>query len=170
MADSRNKFTQPDDDTPFGRHLKEVTRYLNVGIPSFTGTFTATLPEEECWTIQVRVPGRTFTPVTEPIEFSFDARTWSLGKSMAAHIAIGRIGELYNKDLKDTTYQICGRRDEQWEMIRTRKDKSIAAYIQELNQHIRRYENQMCANMIDTKKVMTRNMELEEELKETRDG
>ena len=28
----------------------------------------------------------------------------------------------------------------------------------------------MCANMIDTKKVMTCNMELEEELKSTRDG
>ena len=30
--------------------------------------------------------------------------------------------------------------------------------------------NQMCASMIDLKKVMTRNMELEEELKSTRDG
>ena len=48
--------------------------------------------------------------------------------------------------------------------------KSIAAYIHELNQHIRCYENQMCANMIDTKKVMTWNMELEEELKYKRDG
>ena len=28
----------------------------------------------------------------------------------------------------------------------------------------------MCANMIDLKKVITRNMELEEELKSTRDG
>ena len=82
---------------------------------------------------------------------------------MAAHIAVGRIGEVYNKDLKNTTYQICGCQDEQWEMMSTRKDKSIAAYIQELNQHIRRYENQMCANMIDTKKVTTRNMDLEEE-------
>jgi len=77
---------------------------------------------------------------------------------------------VYNKDLKDTTYQICGRRDEQWEMIRTRKGKSIAAYIQELNQHIHCYENQMCANMVDMKKVMTWNMELEDELKATRDG
>ena len=102
MADPRNKFTQLDDDTPFRRHLKEVTRYLNIGIPSFTGTYTATLPEEERWTIQVRVSGRTFTPVTEPIEFSFNAPIWSLGKSMAAHISIGRIGEVYNKDLKDT--------------------------------------------------------------------
>ena len=49
--------------------------------------------------IQVQVPERTFMPVTEPIEFSFDAPTWSLGKSMAAHIAIGRIGEVYHKDL-----------------------------------------------------------------------
>ena len=120
--------------------------------------------------IRVQVPGRTFTPVTEPIEFSFDAPTWSLGKSMAAHITMGRIGEVYHKDLKDTIYQICGRRDEQWEMISTRKDRSIAAFIQELNQHIRRQENQMCVGMIDLKKAMTRITELEEELKSTRDG
>ena len=49
-------------------------------------------------------------PVTEPIEFSFDAPPWSLGKSMEVHIAMGRIGEVYRKDLKDTIYQICGRR------------------------------------------------------------
>ena len=89
---------------------------------------------------------------------------------MVAHIAMGRIGEVYHKDLKDTIYQICGRRDDQWEIISTRKDMSIASYIQELNQHIHRQENQMCASMIDLKKLMTRNMELEEELKSTRDG
>ena len=55
-------------------------------------------------------------------------------------------------------------------MISTRKDRSIAAFIQELNQHIRRQENQMCAGMIDLKKAMTRIMELEEEVKSTRDG
>ena len=73
MVDARKKFTQPDGDTHFGRHLKEVTRYLNIGMPSFTGTYIATLPEEECWMIRVQVPGRTFMPVTEPVEFSFDA-------------------------------------------------------------------------------------------------
>ena len=150
--------------------MKQVTRYLNNGIPSFTGTYNATLPEEEPWMIQVQVPGRTFTPVTKPIEFSFDAPTWSLGKSMAAHITLGRIGEVYHKDLKDTIYQICGHRHEKWEMISTRRDRSIAAFIQELNQHICRQENQICASMIDLKKAMTRIMELEEELKSTRDG
>ncbi|XBI72489.1 hypothetical protein VPH35_066436 [Triticum aestivum] len=54
-------------------------------------------------------------------------------------------------------------------MIITRKDRSIAAFIQELNQHIRRQENQMCAGMIDLKKAMTRIAELEEELKATRE-
>ena len=88
---------------------------------------------------------------------------------MAAHITMGHIGEVYHKELKDTIYQICGRRDEQWEMISTRKDRSIAAFIQELNQHIRRQENHMCAGMIDLKKAMTRITELEEELKATRE-
>ena len=89
---------------------------------------------------------------------------------MEANITFGRICEVYHKDLEDTVYQICGHQDEQWEMIRTRKDRFIATYIQELNQHIRCYENQMCANMVDTKKVMTQNMRLEEELKATHDG
>ena len=160
---------QPDEDTPFGRHLKEVTKYLNIGIPSVTGTCNATLPEEESWQIQVPVPGRTIVPVTEPIKLSFEAPTWSLGKSMAAHIAMGRIGEVYNKDLKDTIYQICGRRDEQWEMISTKKDGSIAAFIQEQNQHIHRQENQMCSGKEDLKKALMKIKELEEELKATRE-
>ena len=104
MAELKNKFAQPDGDTPFGRHLKEVTRYLNIGIPSFTGTYNATLPEEERWMIRVQVPGMTFTPVTKPNEFSFDAPTWSLVRSMEAHITMGRIGEVYNRELKDTIY------------------------------------------------------------------
>ena len=75
MADARNRFAQPDEDTPFGRHLKEATRYLNIGIPSFTGTYNTTLPEEERWKIQVHIPGRTFVPVTEPIRLVFKAPT-----------------------------------------------------------------------------------------------
>ena len=53
MVDPRNKFTQPDDDTPFGRHLKEVTKYLNIRLPSFTETFSTSILEEERWKINV---------------------------------------------------------------------------------------------------------------------
>ena len=91
---------QPDEDTPFGRHLKEVTKYLNIGIPSVTGTYNATLPEEESWKIQVIIPGRTFAPITEPMRLVFEAPTWSLGKSMAAHIAMGRIGKSITRSLR----------------------------------------------------------------------
>ena len=108
MADARNKFTQPDEDTPFGRHLKEVTRYLNIGTPSFTGTYTATLPEEEHWMIRVQVPGRTFTPVTEPIEFSFDAPTWSLGKSMAATSPWGASAKFITRSLRTLSTRYVG--------------------------------------------------------------
>ena len=156
---------QPDEDTPFGRHLKEVTKYLNIGIPSITGTYNATLPEEESWKIQVIILGRMFSA----IRLVFEAPTWSLGKSMAAHISMGRIGEVYHRELKDTIYQICGRRDEQWEMINTKKDGSIAAFIQEQNQHIRRQENQMCSDKEELKKALTKIKELEEELKATRE-
>ena len=89
---------------------------------------------------------------------------------MAAHISMGHIADVYHRELEDTIYQICGCRDEQWEMISTKKDGSIAAFIQEQNQHIRRQENQMCADMIDLKKALTKITELEEELKSMRDG
>ena len=168
MKDAKIKYTQPDEGTPFGFHLKEVTKYLNIGLPSFTGTFNATLPEEERWKIQAHVPGRTFAPITKPIDSVFSAPTWSLGKSMAAHITMGRIGEVYQEDLKDTIYQICGRRDEQWELVSTKKDRSIASFIQELNQHIRRHENQMCNDMIELKNAKARIIDLEGELKSTR--
>ena len=68
---------------------------------------------------------------------------------MAAHITFGCICEVYHKDLEDSVYQICGHRDEQWEMIRTRNDGSIVAYIQKMDQHIHRYENQLCAHEED---------------------
>ena len=83
-------------------------------------------------------------------------------------ITIGCIGEVDQEDLKDTIYQICGRRDEQWELVSTKKDRSIASFIQELNQHIRRHKNQMCNDMIELKNAKGRIIELEGELKSTR--
>ena len=80
---------------------------------------------------------------------------------MAAHITFGRICEVYHKVLEKSIYQICGRRDEEWEMIRTRNDGSIATYIQEMGDHIRRQENQLCFNMKKIKKLMKKNIELE---------
>ena len=49
-------------------------------------------------------------------------------------------------------------------------DGSIAAYIQEMGDHIRCQENQQIIHMNKIKKMVKRNNELEEELKSTRDG
>ena len=75
MTNAKIKYAQLDEDTPFGFHLKEVTKYLNIGLPSFTGTFNATLPEEERWKIQAHIPGRIFAPITKPIDSVFNAPT-----------------------------------------------------------------------------------------------
>ena len=68
----------------------------------------------------------------EPIDFYLDAPSWSLGKSMAAHITFGRICEVYHKELENTIYQICGRRDDKWEMIHTRRDDTDAQRLDRL--------------------------------------
>jgi len=46
----------------------------------------------------------------------------------------------------------------------------ICSLHQEMGDHIRRQENQLCFNMKKIKKLMKKNIELEEELKSTRDG
>lgn len=164
------EFAQPDETMPFGRRLKEIVKYLQIALPSMTGTFIATLPEEKRWRIEVHIPGRTFEKTTEPINFFLEAPNWSLGRSIAAHAALGRICEEYHKDLKGTPYRMCGRRDHQGEIVRTRDDDTTASYIQDLEEHIRKLENQMHRGMKNTRKLMTRKTELEDELKEAHDG
>ena len=85
-------------------------------------------------------------------------------------LALGRICEEYHKDFEKTIYMICGRWDHQGEMVRTSEDDSIASYIHELKQHIRRLETQMQGSMRDTRKLVTKNIELEDEPKATCDG
>ena len=55
-------------------------------------------------------------------------------------------------------------------MVRTRRDGSIAAYIQEMGDHIRRQENPQIIHMKKIKTLEKRTNVLEEVLKSTRDG
>ena len=170
MSTPNSKFAQLDETMPFERRIKEIIKYLDIALPTFTGTFTATLPKEKRWTIEVHLAGRTIGKTTEPIDFTFGAPTWSLGKIIAAHVIFGRICEEYHQDLKGTPYRMCGRRDQKGNVVRTRDDDTTASYIQDLEEHIRRLENQMYHSMKNIKKLITRNIELEDELKATQDG
>ena len=65
---------------------------------------------------------------------------------------------------------MCGRRDQQGNMIRTRYDDTIASHIQEQDEQIRRLENRMHRDLRNTRKLMTRILELEDELKAAHEG
>ena len=91
MSSALVEFEQPDETMPFGRQLVKITKHLKIGRPTFTGTFTATLPEETRWRIDAHIPGRILGNCTKPIDFHVDTATWGLGRGIAAHIALGRI-------------------------------------------------------------------------------
>src|ERR1041384_1563421 len=103
MSTTMTQFTQPDETMPFGRRLMKITKYLNIGLPSFTGTLKTSTLEYRRWRIDVHIPGRTFGRNNKPIDFFLEAPTWSLGQSVAAHTSLGRIREEYKEDLKGTT-------------------------------------------------------------------
>ena len=169
MSAAMTQFTQPDETMPFGRRLMKITKYLNIGLPSFTGTLKTSSPEDRRWRIDVHIPGRTFGRNIKPIDFYLEAPNWSLGQSIAAHTSLGRIRLEYREDLQGTSFMACGRRDQDGEIVRTVEDDTVASYVQDLEEHIRSLEKIMCRGMRTSRKLINRNIELEDELKETRE-
>jgi len=56
MSSTMTQFTQPDETMPFGRRLMKITKYLNIGLPSFTGTLKTSTLEDRRWRIDVHIP------------------------------------------------------------------------------------------------------------------
>ncbi|KAE8793410.1 hypothetical protein D1007_31994 [Hordeum vulgare] len=67
------EFCQPDATMPFGKELMQITKDLRIALPTITGKPTSCYPEDSCYRIEVHVPGRTFEPRTEPVDFKFIA-------------------------------------------------------------------------------------------------
>ncbi|KAE8783895.1 hypothetical protein D1007_42575 [Hordeum vulgare] len=80
---------------PFGKELVQITKDLRIALPTITGKPTSSYPEDSRYRIEVHVPGRTFQPCTEPMDFKFIAPNWILRRDMAIHCALGRIKEEY---------------------------------------------------------------------------
>ncbi|KAE8801493.1 hypothetical protein D1007_22876 [Hordeum vulgare] len=87
------EFCQPDATMPFGKELVQITNDLRIALPTIIGKPTSSYPEDSRYRIEVHVPGRTFEPRTEPVDFKFIAPNWILGRDMAVHCALGRIKE-----------------------------------------------------------------------------
>ncbi|KAE8815927.1 hypothetical protein D1007_06461 [Hordeum vulgare] len=80
---------------PFRKELMQITKDLRIALPSITGNPTSSYPEDSRYRIEVHIPGRTFEPCTEPVDFKFIAPSLILGRDMAVHCALGRIKEVY---------------------------------------------------------------------------
>ncbi|KAI5013147.1 hypothetical protein ZWY2020_028101 [Hordeum vulgare] len=92
------KFTeccQPDTTMPFRKELVQITKDLRIAVLTITGKPTSSYPEDSRYRIEVHIPGRTFEPRTEPMDFKFIAPSWILGRDMAIHCALGRIKDEY---------------------------------------------------------------------------
>ncbi|KAE8779187.1 hypothetical protein D1007_47824 [Hordeum vulgare] len=105
------EFCQPDTTMPFGKELVQITKDLRIALPTITGKPTSSYPEDSRYRIEVHIPGRTFQPRTEPMDFKFIAPNWILGRDMAIHCALGRIKEEY-KDLGEVQRDSGASRDQ----------------------------------------------------------
>ncbi|KAE8787571.1 hypothetical protein D1007_38388 [Hordeum vulgare] len=80
---------------PFGKELIQITKDLRIDLPTITRKPTSSYPLDSRYRIEVHVPGRTFEPRTEPVDFKFIAPNWILGRDMVVHCALGCIKEVY---------------------------------------------------------------------------
>jgi len=159
---SITEFAQPDETTPFGQSLVEIVKFLKIALPSYTGTLMTTGPGEKCWKVQVHIPGRTFGRKIKPINFTVEAPNWSVGRSRATLMTLGRIRHEYHADLRGTRFEMYGRRDHTGEFVRTVEDTSVASHIQDLGEHVQLVEEEMLHGMDIIE-------ELEEEIKRVRE-
>ena len=91
-----------------------------------------------------------------------------MGRGIAAHIALGRIREVYDEDVKRTSFMMYGHRDADGDVVRTLEDETIASHIQDMEEHICMMELELSDNMVVIKNLMTCKAELEEELQDAR--
>ena len=95
----------------------QITKDLRMALPTITGKPTSSYPEDSRYRTEVHVPGRTFQPRTEPMDFKFIAPNWILEMDMAIHCALGRIKEEYKGCPISPDLFTVSRRNEDGEII-----------------------------------------------------
>ncbi|KAE8810879.1 hypothetical protein D1007_12378 [Hordeum vulgare] len=132
---------------PFGKELVRITNYLRIAWLTITGKPILSYPEDSRYRIEVHIPGRTFEPRTEPMEFKFIAPNWILGRDIVVHCALGIIKEEYTDhggmSIKQPSLRELDLEDEPREahyehelevadfLERIKKLKSLFAYLEE---------------------------------------
>ncbi|KAE8770278.1 Proliferating cell nuclear antigen [Hordeum vulgare] len=160
------EFCQPDATMPFGKELVQITKDLRIALPTITGKPTSSYPEDSRYRIEVHVPGRTFEPRTEPVDFKFIAPNWILGRDMAVHCALGRIKEVYRGCPISPDLFTVSRRREDGEIISSKTKDALLSYAQTLEKHSGTLEHRVIKDARKIKQLSLRELELEEAARE----
>jgi hypothetical protein len=160
------EFCQPDETMPFGKLLVRIIKKLKIALPSITGKPINALPTDTRYRIVVHIPGRTFGGYSEAIDFQFTAPTWILGRDMAIHRSLGHLREEYRAELDASDLAMISRRIANGDIVRTLDDDSILSYVQDLETHIRNLEVQTRRSSKIFRKLIFRELELEDKARE----
>ncbi|KAE8777278.1 hypothetical protein D1007_50046 [Hordeum vulgare] len=147
---------------PFGKELIQITKDLRIALPTITGKPTSSYPEDSRYMIEVHVPGRTFEPRTERVDFKFIAPNWILGRDMAVHYALGRIKEVYRGCPISPDLFTVSRRREDGEIISSKTKDALLSYAQTLEKHNGTLEHRVIKDARKIKQLSLHELELEE--------
>ncbi|KAI4987241.1 hypothetical protein ZWY2020_020041 [Hordeum vulgare] len=160
------EFCQLDATMPFRKELMQITKDLRIALPTITWKPTSSYPEDSRYRIEVHVPGRTFEPRTEPVDFKFIAPNWILGRDMAVHCALGRIKEVYRGCPISPDLFTVSRRGEDGEIISSKTKDALLSYAQTLEKHSGTLEHRVIKDARKIKQLSLRELELEEAARE----
>ncbi|KAI4996971.1 hypothetical protein ZWY2020_052313 [Hordeum vulgare] len=160
------EFCQPDATMPFGKELIQITKDLRIALPTITGKPTSSYPEDSRYRNEVHVPGRTFEPRTEPVDFKFIAPNWILRRDMAVHCALRRIKEVYRGRPISPDLFTVSRRREDGEIMSSKTKDALLSYAQTLEKHSGTLEHRVIKDARKIKQLSLRELELEEAARE----
>ena len=101
--------------------------------------------------------------------FQFTAPTWILVRDMTIHHALGHLREEYMVELYASDLAMISHRDRNGDIMRTVDDDSILSYVQDLETHIRNLDVQTRRNSKIFRRLIFRELELEDKAREDPD-
>ncbi|KAI5018555.1 hypothetical protein ZWY2020_043443 [Hordeum vulgare] len=160
------EFCQPDTTMPFRKELVQITKDLRIALPTITGKPTSSYLEDSRYRIEVHIPGRTFQPCNEPMDFKFIAPNWILGRDMAIHCALGRIKDEYKGCPISPDLSAVSRRNEDGDIISRETKDALLSYAQTLEKHSGTLEYHAIKDARKIKQLSLRELELEDAARE----
>uniref|UniRef100_A0A8I6X8G3 Uncharacterized protein n=1 Tax=Hordeum vulgare subsp. vulgare TaxID=112509 RepID=A0A8I6X8G3_HORVV len=160
------EFRQPDTTMAFGKELVQITKDLRIALPTITGKPTSSYTEDSRYRIEVHIPGRTFEPRTEPMDFKFVAPNWILGRDMAIHCALGRIKDEYKGCPISPDLFAVSRRNEDGDIISSKTNDALLSYAQTLEKHSGTLEYHGIKDARKIKQLSLHELELEDAARE----